>query len=118
MFRHPPKGNPLQITKKQWRITDGRQTAADVCDDENEKNDVMRRDAVLVHPYPRADQEHGRPGRTQKIRQDGADEQKNHIAQRRRLAFHVDMNAAGNHKQRPDEHDETDVIMRHVQHAV
>ena len=118
MLRHPPEGNPLQITQKQWRIANGRQAAAHVRHDENKENDVVRGDAVLVHPQPRPDQEHGRAGRAQNICQDGADQQKNHIDQRRRLAFDIDVDAAGNHKQRADQQDETGVIVRHVQHAV
>ena len=78
----------------------------------------MRRDAVFVHPNPRTNQQHGRAGRAQKIRNDRADEQKNNIGQRRRLAFHMDVNAAGNHKQRADEHNKADIIVRHVEHAV
>ena len=116
MLRHPPKWHALQIAEKQRRITDGRQAAADIGDDENKKNDVMRRDAILVHPDPGPDQEHRRAGCPQKICEHRADEQKNHIGQRCRLALDVDVNAAGDDKQRADQQDEADVVFRDMPH--
>ena len=111
IFRDPPERHALQIAEKQRRVADGRKAAADVGHDENEKDDVMRRDAVLVHPNPRADQQHGRAGGAQNIGDDCADEQKNDVGQRRGLAFDADVDAAGNDEERADERDEAGVIV-------
>jgi hypothetical protein len=51
----------------------------------------------------------------QDICDDRAKKQKNHAGQRRGLALDANVNAARDHEQRTDQHDETDVIMRRVQ---
>ena len=106
MFGDPPEWNSLQVAKKQWRVANRRETAAHVGDDEDKKNDVVRRETVFVHPQPGADQQHGRAGGPEKIGKYRADEQKDHVGQRRRFAFHIDVNAAGDDEQRADQNDE------------
>jgi len=74
---------------------------------------VMR---YSVHPNPRANQEHRRASVPENIRDDGADEEEDDIARRRGFAFDVDVNAAGDDKQRANERDEAEIFMPHFQH--
>ncbi len=73
VLRHPPERDALQETEKQRRVADGRQAAARVGDDEDEEYDVMGRHAMLVHPDPRADEQHRRAGGAKNIGQNRAD---------------------------------------------
>ena len=118
MFRHPPKRNPLKVTQEQRRIPDRRQAAAHIRHDENEKDHVMRGDAIFVHAQPGADEQHGRAGRAEQIGQERADQQEHDVCQGRGLAFQADVNAAGDDEQRGDQDDETDVFACGVPDAI
>jgi len=118
MLGHPPERNSFQITEKQRRVTDGCEATAHVRHDENEKHDVMRRDAVFVHPNPRTDEQHRSARGAQQVGDDGADEQKDHVRHRCGFAFDVDVNAARDDEQRADERDEAYIFVPHVQHTL
>jgi hypothetical protein len=112
LLGHPPKRHAFQIAKKQWRIADRCQTTPHVRHDEDKENNMMRRDAVFVHPNPRTNQQHRSSRRPQHIRDDRAKQQKQNIDHRSRFALYLDMNAAGHDKQRADERNKTDVFLR------
>ncbi len=69
-------GHALQIAKEQRRVADGCETTADVRHDEDKEDDVVRGDAIFIHADPWTDEQHRRAGRSQKIGDDRADEQK------------------------------------------
>ena len=50
-------------------------------------------------------------------REHGADEQKERVHRRRRLALHVDMDAARDHKKRADQGNEAEILKRGVGEA-
>src|SRR5262249_30565505 len=68
MLCYPPERNPFQIAEKKRGIPDWSQAAAHVRDDENEEDNVMRCDAIAVHPNPWADQKHRRAGSAKHVR--------------------------------------------------
>ncbi len=76
--------------------------------------------AVMRYLFIRS---HGRissieaPGGAQQIGDDRADEQEDHVGQRRGLALDVDVDAAGHDEQRADQRDEADVLLRGVQNG-
>ena len=117
MLRHPPEGDSFQIAEKQRRITDRRQAAAHVRNQKNKKYHVMGRHTVFVHPQPGANQQHGRARGAKQIGHHRAQEQEGHVRQRRGLAFHTDVNAAGYDEQRADQNDETRVFVGCVPYA-
>ena len=116
VLQRPPEGHTAQVAKKERRVADGREAAAHVADDEDEEDDVKRGDAILVHPNPRADEQHGRAGGADEVGQHRADEQEDAVHERRGLALHADVDAAAHHEERADERDEADVFVRHVEH--
>lgn len=116
VLQRPPEGHTAQVAKKERRVADGCEAAAHVADDEDEEDDVKCGDAILVHPNPRADEQHGRAGGADEVRQHRADEQEEAVRERRGLAFHADVNAAAHYEERADERDEADVFVRHVEH--
>ena len=79
---------------------------------------MMRGDAVLVHAQPRADEQHRCAGRSEEIRDNRVDEEKRDIHMWRCFASHIDVNAAGDHIERPDQRNETDVLTGGVFHRV
>ncbi len=110
-------GMPCKKPRYNGGPADGHQAAADVGDNENKKNNVMRGNAVFVHPNPRTDQQHRRAGGTEDIGDQRTDEQKNDVGKRCGLAFDADVNAAAHDEQRTDQRDEAEIIMCRVQHA-
>ena len=76
----------------------------------------MRRDAILVHPQPRTNEQHGSAGGAENIRNDRAEQQEQRIRERRRVAFHIDVDAARHDIERTDQRDEADVLDRRVPH--
>ena len=110
VFGHPPERDALEITEEERRVADGRETAADVRHDEDEEDDVMRRDAVFVQTQPRANEQHGGAGGTEDIGQHRADEEEEHVDLRRGLALHIDVDATGHDVERSDKRNEAKVV--------
>ena len=67
MAHHPPKGHSFQVAHQQRRVTQRRQTTPRIANDENEKNEVMRRNSRAVEAQPGADKQHRRAGRSQNV---------------------------------------------------
>ena len=82
MESRPEKRHTLNITEKKWG-TDWQERTAEIADGEDEKRDVHRVSATAVHAQKRAEQEHRRTNRADKICQDAAAEQKRDICERR-----------------------------------
>ena len=116
MLGHPPERNPGKISQEQGRIADGRQAAAHVRDDENEENNVVRRDPIPVHANPGPDEQHGRARRPQRVCPDGSDQKEHHVRHRRGFPLDLDMNPARNHEQGTNQRDEAGVFVRRTQH--
>jgi len=76
LFHDPPERDALQKTEEQRRIADGRKPAADVGDEKNEKNNVVRRNPGLVHADPWTNEQHCRAGRAEKIGRPGAEQRR------------------------------------------
>src|SRR5581483_9000062 len=95
MFRNPPERNASQVAEKERRIADGCEAAADVRDDENEKDDVMRGGTMLVQAQPGTDQQHGCAGGAEEICECSADEQKEDVKEWRAFASNVNVDSAG-----------------------
>ncbi len=116
MVEQPEKRHAAKVAEKQWRIADGGERPAAVGHDEDEEDHVKRADADLVHADPRPDQHHRRARRADKIGRHRADGQKHHVLQRRGLALHLEVDAAGHDKQRADEADEREILVQGVRH--
>src|SRR2546427_13089901 len=48
----PPKGDSLEVAKKERGIAHRREAAANIRNDENKKDDVVARQAIFVHSQP------------------------------------------------------------------
>ncbi len=73
---------------------------------------------VLIDAQVWTDQNHRSAGRSDNIRNDRADGEKNDIRQRRRLPFDAYMDSARHHKQRADENDEAEIFRSGMHHPV
>ena len=118
MLRGPEKWNTFEVAQKERGIADRRESTANVAHDENEKDHVESRDAEFVHADPRTDHEHGGPGRADEVRDHCPDREEDGVAQRGGFAAHADVHPTGHDKKRPDERDEADVFVGHIEQAV
>src|SRR5262249_2461238 len=73
VFEHPPEWDAFQIAHVERRVADGREAAACIAHDEDEKDDVERGDAILVHANPRADEQHRGTGGSDDVCKHSAD---------------------------------------------
>ena len=111
IFKHPPERNPLQVAQEQGRISDWSQTTAHVRDDKDEKDDMMSRNSVFIHPNPRPYQQHRCPRGTQNVGNDRPKQQKHHIRQRCRFSLDLYVNSPRNHIQRSHQTDKANVFL-------
>ena len=116
--KRPPERHADEIPEKQRRIPDRGERTRDIADDENEHHDMKRRDAELVHPDPRADEQHRSTGGADKVCQHRSERQEKNVRQRTGFSLHIDMDAARNHKQRADQADELEVLVRHMSEGI
>ena len=114
MPRDPPEWNTFQESDQQRRIAHWRQASAHVRHNENEKNNVMRRDAGSVEIQPRSHQQHGRARRAEEVRGQAAQRQEKRIAPRRSHSTRAQMDAAANDVKRPYQRDKSGKILRRM----
>jgi hypothetical protein len=117
MFKHPPERYTLEVAQKQRRITNRCEATAHVAHHENEEDDVKCRDAVFVHPNPRANHQHRGAGGSDEVGEHGANKKEQAVDGRRGFAFDPDMNPAGHDEERTNERDEADVFVGDMKHA-
>jgi hypothetical protein len=84
-FYNPKERDSLEISEEEWRIADRRQCTSHVADNKNEEDDVVVPDAIPVDPKIWPDQDHRSAGRSQYIRDDSSNREKEYI--RYRLRF-------------------------------
>ena len=114
MGKRPEEGDPLQESEEQWRVSDGREAAADIGNQKDEKDGVESREAVSVHPDPGTDQEHRGARGADEVGKHGAAEQKEKIPQRGGLALHAEMDATRHDEEGGHQDQEASVFMQCV----
>jgi hypothetical protein len=118
MVEQPEKRYAAQVTEEERWVADGREGAADVGDDKDEENDVEGADADFIHPDVRPDEDHGGAGGADEVSQYAADKQEEDVLKRSGLALDVEMDAPGDHEQRPDQGNKRNIFVRGVEDAV
>lgn len=115
--RGPEKRDALQVAQEERRVAYRGEGATHIAYDENEKYDVECRDAVFVHPYPRADHEHRRTGGADEVGNNRPDRQIDRVTHRCGLASHADMDPAGHDEKRADQGYEAGILVAHFGQA-
>ena len=116
-FQRPEKVDALEEAEKQRRVSERRERAADVGDQEDEEHeDVDVVAAVLVRPDDRSNQHHGGAGRAEKACRQGAEGEHRRVRGRRADEIAADADAAGNNEQREQQDDEGQIVeQEHMQ---
>jgi hypothetical protein len=110
----PEERHAAQVAEKQRRIADRGQGSADIRDDEDEEHDMIGAHPELVHPDPRANQDHRRARGADDVGGHRAEGEETHVGQRRRPAFHGEMDATGDDEQGTDEGDERAIVAQRL----
>ena len=101
----------MQETDEQRRIAERRERAADIGNQKDEKDDHMDvAEPRGIGAQERADQDHGRAGSADHAGDQGAEGEHCRVDERRAAQLSRQQNAAGNHVERKQEHDEAQIL--------
>ena len=108
----PGEGNAEQVAEEERGVAERRQAAPDVRDEEDEEDDgVGDVLALAVRLQEGPDEQHRGAGRPHEGGEDGPDAQERRVRPRGRLEVALEEDAAGDHEEAAQEHDERHVVL-------
>ena len=114
MLRRPPEGDSLKEAQKKRGVTDGRKGAADIGDQEDEEGRVESGDAVSIHPYPGADEQHGGSRGADDTSQNRTNQEEEDVLPRGGFTGDPNVDPPRHNEESGHNDHETDVLMQRV----